>query len=201
MTRQEQFLLGGLGGLLPILASLIAVDLTTISNLIDRHQLTEGLMVGYALRVICWFSLGGVMGAVNSDVKSPLAVLQLGIAAPALVTSYLGGVAVLGKDEPNPAHAFNVVSAAYASPLEAARVEKVDFLNEVGKGLFPGLGQRNPVKPMSAPTPSQPAYRIVNSAAGTCLNISPAELNAPDGLAKVQATIPPGYTLEKGACP
>lgn len=87
MTKLGRFIFGGLGGLLPLIASLVAVDLTAIAKLVDNHALTEGLCVGYATRIIGLVVLGGVMALLNEEVKTPLSLVQIGIAAPALVTS------------------------------------------------------------------------------------------------------------------
>ena len=91
MSKLSRFGLGGLGGLLPLLATLVAVDLSSIAALIDSHQFTAGLYVGYALRVLGLFVLGGVVASLNSEVTNPIALVQIGIAAPALVTSYMAG--------------------------------------------------------------------------------------------------------------
>lgn len=95
MNRSTRFAIGGLGGLLPIIASLITVDLAVFSALIDKQDFTLGICVGYAVRVLCLFVLGGIIAALNSEVVNPMSLVQIGIAAPALVTSYLNGAALV----------------------------------------------------------------------------------------------------------
>jgi hypothetical protein len=145
MTRTIRFGIGGLGGLLPVIASLVAVDLTAIADLIDKHTLTEGLCIGYAIRILGLFILGGIMAALNSEVTNPLALIQIGIAAPALVTSYLSG-AVLNKTIPAKATMNFIINSAYASDRSPTATFNIvvagGFLEEVGKGIVPGFREQ-----------------------------------------------------------
>ena len=84
------FLFGALGGLLPILASLLTVDVAPIID--HAGSLTIGNYVGYVIRVGILLFLGGVIALLNSDVRQPLTLVQLGISAPALVTAYINSV-------------------------------------------------------------------------------------------------------------
>ena len=70
MTRWARFGIGGLGGLLPVLASLLAVDLTAVAAIVDHQDTVSlGLCVGYTLRVLVLFTLGGVMAMLNSEIQ------------------------------------------------------------------------------------------------------------------------------------
>jgi hypothetical protein len=137
MSHFYRFGLGGLGGLLPVLATLVAIDLSSIATLVDHGGVTEGLCVGYAIRVFGLFALGGVMAAINSEVTAPIALVQIGIAAPALVTSYLTG-AVINKNQPS--GGVSIISTAYAEPL-ASKSDAVlaGFLGDVVTGITPGF--------------------------------------------------------------
>ncbi|MGY4369905.1 hypothetical protein ACVW1A_005970 [Bradyrhizobium sp. LB1.3] len=110
MSRCGAFLLGAFGGLLPILVSVLSIDLAPIIDHPDA--LTLGNYVGYGIRVAVLLLLGGMMALLNGDVKQPFAIVQLGIAAPALITSFINGATV----RPNVTeHAyFSVVSVAHA---------------------------------------------------------------------------------------
>lgn len=141
MTKGKRFAIGGMGGLLPILASLITVDLAVITALVDKQDVTIGLCVGYALRIVCLFVLGGVVAALNSEVVNPMALVQIGIAAPALVTSYLSGAALMkGQEQAGLGDLF--ISPAYARQVGEERYEVAGgFLGDVINGTFPGLGR------------------------------------------------------------
>ncbi|MDT3382480.1 hypothetical protein RNI52_34460 [Labrys neptuniae] len=94
----ELFALGSLGGILPIVASLVTADLAPI---IDHPEaFTIGNYIGYGIRVVALIILGGVMTSLNKDVIQPLALVQIGIAAPALVTSYISGSTALPPKRP-----------------------------------------------------------------------------------------------------
>jgi hypothetical protein len=141
VSNAIRFAMGGLGGLLPVLASLVAVDLTAISTLIDSQGITEGLCVGYSIRVFGLFLLGGIMAALNSEVKSPIALVQIGIAAPALVTSYISGAA-LTKNQ-NQKTSYNIIfSQAYAADsYDRNRIVLAgNFWGDIINGIAPGLG-------------------------------------------------------------
>jgi hypothetical protein len=141
MSRISRFGLGGLGGLLPILATLVAVDLSSIATLIDQNQITVGLCVGYAIRVLGLFALGGIMAAINSEVTAPIALVQIGIAAPALVTSYMAGVEITGSKPPLRSLSSMIISTVQAEQYAPNRSVKVaGFVSDILKGIKPGLG-------------------------------------------------------------
>jgi hypothetical protein len=76
-----------------VLATLVAIDITSIATLIEGHLITPGMCVGLLLA-----ALGGIMAAVNSEVTAPIALVQIGIAAPALVTSYMTGAVIKPRE-------------------------------------------------------------------------------------------------------
>jgi len=86
MTWQQRFAIGGAGALLPILATLLALDIPSIID--HMHSYTVGIYVGTALRYVLLFVLGGVVAALNADESKPIKLVQIGIAAPALVAAY-----------------------------------------------------------------------------------------------------------------
>jgi hypothetical protein len=87
MTFWTRFWIGGGGALLPLLVTLLAVDL---GPLIDgASQFSLGTYVGAAIRYLVLFTLGGIVAALNSDEVQPIKLVQLGIAAPALIATYV----------------------------------------------------------------------------------------------------------------
>src|SRR6266478_3652663 len=115
MSRTGMFCLGALGGLLPILVSLLTIDLAPIID--HPNVLSLGNYVGYAIRIIVLIILGGTMALLNREVKEPFALVQLGIAAPALVTSFINAVPP-AKAQPEHAY-FSIVSTANAHELDS----------------------------------------------------------------------------------
>lgn len=89
MSRKgwRRFCLGAAGAMLPLLVTLVTLD---IVDIIDNYKkLTAGLYIGTFIQIISLFILGGVVAALNSDEDRPIKLVQLGIAAPALVASFI----------------------------------------------------------------------------------------------------------------
>ena len=87
MSGTKRFWIGGMGSLLPLLVTLLALD---IGSVIDHpEKLTLGIYVGAAIRYITLFVLGGLIAALNSDESKPIKLIQLGIAAPAVISSFV----------------------------------------------------------------------------------------------------------------
>src|SRR5262249_25056414 len=116
MSKMGVFSLGGLGGLLPGLTSLLAVDLASVIDHLDL--LTVGNLVGYAIRVVILIILGGTMALLNVGVQQPLTLVQLGIAAPALITAYINGAALTPPNIQSQ-HAQATISVIFVSPAKA----------------------------------------------------------------------------------
>jgi hypothetical protein len=138
----HRFGFGGLGGLVPVIASLAAIDIVAFAALIDNHTISEGLCIGYTIRVLGLFALGGIMACVNTEVRNPWALVQIGIAAPALVTSYLSGAALNRQPERIEPKAALIIGTAYAGELsEPNRIILAGgFLSDLLDGIVPGLG-------------------------------------------------------------
>ncbi|WP_407192516.1 hypothetical protein [Bradyrhizobium sp. STM 3566] len=165
MTRTGAFFLGALGGLLPILVSLLTLDLAPI---IDHHEtLTLGNYIGYGIRVCVLLTLGGTVAVLNNEVRQPFSLVQLGIAAPALVTSFINAAPAAAR--PQQQAFFSIISSAYASDAEPKNFRVAGgFLGEVLEGIQPGFGrngiqqnQMNSVAPQvqqSAPSMQAPNY-------------------------------------------
>ena len=82
MTRREVFFFGAIGGILPILVSILTIDFAPIID--HPESLTLGNYVGYGIRVVGLIAAGGIVAILNPEVRSPIALVQLGVAAPAL---------------------------------------------------------------------------------------------------------------------
>jgi hypothetical protein len=134
MSRTGAFLLGAFGGLLPILVSALTVDLSPI---IDHPGiLTVGNYVGYGIRVLVLIVLGGAMALLNNEVKQPFAIVQLGIAAPALVTSFINAAPAKPLSVQHAYTSFISVANAQESTSMAPRIQLAGgFLGDVSAGL------------------------------------------------------------------
>ena len=156
MSRTGAFLLGALGGLLPLLVTLLAIDLAPI---IDNPKLLSfGNYCGYGVKVLVLVFLGGIVALLNSEVRQPFALVQLGIAAPALVTSFINGAS--GKPPASQHASYSIVSVAHAqegSPSQRKEMQIADFWKDVGAGIttrLDNLAVQKLPRPQSLPEPT-----------------------------------------------
>lgn len=140
MTRKEVFFYGAVGGVLPILANMLTIDFAPI---IDHPDLlTLGNYIGYGIRVVGLVIAGGIVALVNGDVRQPLALVQLGIVAPALVTSYINGVSAAPRSPTRQAH-FSIVSTANAEEIISyPRIRLAGGFSDIIRDIGPALGTR-----------------------------------------------------------
>ena len=134
MSSYQRFAIGGVGGLLPLVVSFLAFDPATVITYLGALPL--GIYVGYAIKTFLLFVLGGTI-AVLSDSRTPWTLVQLGIAAPALITSFINGAAVSGPtDNTRPTNSsIAVISSAYAAEVSGeVPIISAGFLGDVVRG-------------------------------------------------------------------
>jgi hypothetical protein len=103
----QRFFIACLGALTPIITNLLVVDLhTTLNNL----SVIEGL--NYAIRLVALCASACVVVFLNSDEARPVKLFQLGVMAPALLTSLINGATISLKANPP-----STQSAAIEAPL------------------------------------------------------------------------------------
>lgn len=141
MTTQKKILIGGLGALTPIIMNLLVVDLNIL-----LVNLTLFAFIGYAIRVIVLFYLGGVIAYLHKDEKNQIKIFELGIVAPALITVLINAGNV---DVPKIAHSAAgtntsyhiLVSSAYAQTdqpgqdLKTFSMPKESAIRQFWRGL------------------------------------------------------------------
>lgn len=147
MSGWKRFWFGGCGAFLPLLVTLLAVDLSAIID--NPSKFSVGVYVGSGVRYTALFVLGGIVAWLNSDESKPIKLVQIGIAAPALIASYVNSPPNKGAmTVPTPAHAFHsigFVSVAHAGddvfPLDGTRriIVAESFLSDVVKGATNSL--------------------------------------------------------------
>ena len=134
MSSCQRFAIGGVGGLLPLLVSFVSFDPATVITYLGALPL--GIYVGYAIKTFVLFALGGTV-AVLSDSRTPWTLVQLGIAAPALITSFINGAAVSGPtDNARRANSsIAIISSAYAAEASGETpFISAGFLGDVVRG-------------------------------------------------------------------
>lgn len=84
MNTRKKIMIGGLGALTPVIINLLIVDLNVL-----LIKLTLFAFLGYIVRVVVLFYLGGLVAFLHKDENSPIKIFELGILAPALITAMI----------------------------------------------------------------------------------------------------------------
>jgi len=84
MNTRKKIMIGGLGALTPVIMNLLIVDLNVL-----LIKLTLFAFLGYIVRVVVLFYLGGLVAFLHKDENSPIKIFELGILAPALITAMI----------------------------------------------------------------------------------------------------------------
>lgn len=140
MKTYQKIMLGGLGALMPVIMNLLVVDLHILFL-----NLTLVALLAYFTRVVILFFLGGLVAFLHKDENSPFKLLQLGVAAPALITGLLNGAQVeLPKvplpAEANPSASTYFVPPVYAQPTRGTEVKTFSLPKEtLGEQVQRGL--------------------------------------------------------------
>ncbi len=82
---------------MPVLVSLLTIDIGAVLS--DESYLTTGNIIGIAIRYLVLFGVGGIVAYLHEDEHKPFKIFELGIAAPALITSLITaqGISVNNK--------------------------------------------------------------------------------------------------------
>ncbi len=137
---RQRFMIAGLGGVMPVLLSLVVIDLQTL--LLNVTILT---IVSYLIRVFALYTVGGVVGWLNRDERDPIKLFQLGIAAPALITAAINGGRITLPDaptEPSQTVSWHILSQAYAETenqalsLKRFSMPEETPVQQIYRGLF-----------------------------------------------------------------
>lgn len=123
MTPKKRFLLGGIGAILPVFISLITIDIA--SSLYTKF--TAIFIVGLLLRYFFMFLIGGFVSYLHDDENKPFKLVELGIAAPALLSSIISANSVkVDYVRPHNLNTTTYYSLPFISEAEADDIEKND---------------------------------------------------------------------------
>lgn len=92
LDTKTRIILGALGGISPIIISLLVVD---VASLINETGLMDG--IGLAIRFLVLIFIGGLVGYLHNKEEEPFKLFQLGIAAPALLTTAINGNSIASQ--------------------------------------------------------------------------------------------------------
>jgi len=86
LDTKTRITIGALGGISPIIISLLVVDIT---RLFSETGVMDG--IGLSIRFLVLIFIGGLIGYLHTKEEEPFKLFQLGIAAPALLTTAING--------------------------------------------------------------------------------------------------------------
>lgn len=92
LDTKTRITLGALGGISPIIISLLVVDIVQLFN---ETGLMDG--IGLAIRFLVLIFIGGLIGYLHTKEEEPFKLFQLGIAAPALLTTAINGNSIANQ--------------------------------------------------------------------------------------------------------
>jgi hypothetical protein len=146
-SDRERFLIAGIGGLAPVLLSLIVIDLRTL--MLDATWL---VMLSYGLRTVGLFIAGGIVGWLHKRETDTAKLFQLGITAPALITAWLNGSHVtLPENSVSPA-------SSQESPVASLLLQLIPAAH-ADTEVAPGARAAAKQFALPAETPRQQIYR------------------------------------------
>lgn len=124
ISTAKRFAWGGAGAMAPILASLVILDIDSLVHALREVSEDGGyLVLGYSIRILVLFLLGGVWASLDKLEVEPKKLFQLGIIAPAMITGMLNASAL--QKERIESHPEMQASAVHFNllPISAAQAD------------------------------------------------------------------------------
>jgi hypothetical protein len=105
MTNRERFLIGGVGGLAPVLMFLATGDFVRYFS-----NIAVIVILGYVVRTIILFFIGGFTVSLYREEQQRMKIFQLGLGAPAMLAGFLASsTSLVPNTHPNSSTAFITV--------------------------------------------------------------------------------------------
>lgn len=144
MTGRNRFLIGGLGAMMPIFVTLLSLDYAAWIN--HNAEISAGHLIGFSIRYIILFLLGGVIAYLHEDEIKPYKLFQIGIAAPALVTSLVAANSIENAMQSSTAPqetarihqghiSFSLIASANASESHSQPIVLAGFVSDIVEGV------------------------------------------------------------------
>lgn len=92
LDTKTRILVGAIGGISPIIISLLVVDIVALFN---ETGMMDG--IGLTIRCLVLIFIGGLIGYLHQNEEEPFKLFQLGIAAPALLTTAINGNSIVNQ--------------------------------------------------------------------------------------------------------
>lgn len=142
MDTKQRILLGAIGGLTPYLVTLLSIDFKSV---VGSYELLD--WVGLVVRSLVLIFLGALVAYLHKTETEQFKVFQLGLAAPALLSTFINGNSGNNEALPTPvdnqaSYSINILASAYATDVEQyvnkgmLRAPKVSASSRFFRGLF-----------------------------------------------------------------
>lgn len=164
MGSLQKFYIACLGALTPIITNLLVVDLNT-----SLHNLSAIEGITYAIRLFALCASACIVVFLNSDEQRPVKLFQLGVMAPALLTSLINGATISIKANaqapmnpgiqtplPKQANFPSLIGTAFAQPAPAPGAS-----NDTGEGLPVAGGTQHHATGTQGPDRPRPRQQVV----------------------------------------
>jgi predicted nucleic acid-binding protein len=122
MKTRHKIIIGGLGALTPVVMNFLVIDINVLFV-----NLTLLAFIGYLIRVVILFYLGGLVAFLHKDENSPVKLFELGIVAPAIITALLNGTKIEAPKADVKHAETTTVSALLIPKAYAQAVKKEDI--------------------------------------------------------------------------
>jgi len=137
MAATKRLLVAVGGALIPVLISILAIDIGAILD--DDSTFNAANILGISVRYLVLFIIGGTVVYLHENETNSFKLFKLGVAAPALLTSLISaqGLVTDTKEEVSSALFNNIstISPAYAE-TEPPMTINSDFLIDVLRENF-----------------------------------------------------------------
>lgn len=139
MSTYKKLLLGGIGGLIPTIATLAIADAEKINaalSMVGEAGINE--LYGHVVRVLALFTIGAIWVFFHKSENDPVKLIQLGIVAPAMITGMVqaSNVEYERSNKENVSASFSIISEAYAGEHVPKPILDPDPFESFIKGLL-----------------------------------------------------------------
>ena len=119
LSTPAKLTIGALGGLAPLMASLVLADSTTVATALESFSTGDRFeLAGYVVRILTLTALGAFWAYLHRTEYEPFKVFQLGVVAPAMITGVINAANVERARDPAPEPvatiSFSLIPEAYA---------------------------------------------------------------------------------------
>ena len=149
VSSAKRFLIGGIGGLAPVVALLIVVDFEK-----QFLNVTQAQNIGYLVRAFALFAIGGFVAWLHETEDKVFKVFEIGLGAPALIAGVITAKS-LSPDQPTHPPLQNKTSVSFISSAYAQLPKKVEVPIAVVPNMLPGQNQQITPKEFTFPAESR----------------------------------------------